>query len=156
TLQMNDTNAISQQPLSITGGTAMTGVDSGGSFTVQTGVDGGAIQPGRATMGSGVSNYFGDLGLSTNLFTVLPASNLLAGSTADLRFGNLSLPDGDALINVQNGGGVSSRVTVNGSTLAYSGGVIGSGLIKEGDGLLILAGDGDYTRPTVVSNGTLR
>ena len=153
TLQLNHTNAITFGNLVLSGGKVQTGVDSGGIFTSgTTSVADGTIQPGRSTSGSGVSNYFGDLSVST--MTVQPGSNLLAGSTADLGFGNTQLPDGDAIIQVQNNASVSARVTLSGIVSAGFGSA--GGLVKAGNGTLVLTADNSYTGHTVVSNGTLK
>src|SRR5262245_17481333 len=57
---------------------------------------------------------------------------------------------------ILNSGGVLSLETDNGSNLAFSGAISGSGgIVKDGEGTLTLSGNNSYTGGTLVNEGTL-
>ncbi len=159
-LQLNNVNGLgnpggaSQRPIYLYGGALRTGVNSGGTFSINTLInDKAAIQPGRSTLGAGVSNYFGDLYFFTNQVTVSPGSNLTSGSTADLGFGFTSARD-TAIFDVENVGGVNARVTLTAAVSDNNSPPLT--LTKNGNGTLVLLAANTFNGDTTVSNGTLK
>lgn len=154
TVLLNHTSALSQQSVNLfNGATLQTAVNGGVVFAYELSAGNGTFLPGRATLGTGVSNYFDSLRLGGQL-RIAPGTNLTAGSTAEAGFDTGRL-FANSVLSVENSGGVNARVTIAGGISEDFGTL--SVLTKAGSGTLVLrsADPFPYRGGTVVSNGTL-
>ena len=106
--------------------------------------------PNRSIVGSGLTYSFGTLTLGNQTLEVPGGGNINSG-TASLTFTGATTLTGTPTFNVVNpllGGGTQLTIGAVGAAA--------QGIVKNGNGLLILSGANAYTGNTTINGGTLR